>query len=68
MVVDGLDRGDRVDADAFVGDVQADVGDAEACGCWDAEADEVVADVGRVGDLRSDLQVCCFGAVEQRGA
>ncbi len=53
-MVDGLDGGDGVELDAFVSGVQAGVGDAEPGGGGDAETREVVADVGRAGDLGFD--------------
>jgi hypothetical protein len=53
LLVGGLDERDRVDADAFVGAVQALVFDAESCGCLDAETCQVVPDVRWPGDL------CC---------
>ena len=52
LVVSGLDERDRVQADALVGAVQPLVLDAEPGGGRDAEPGEVVADVGRPGDLR----------------
>ena len=46
-VVDGLDCGDGVEANAFVGGVQADVVDAKSGGGGDSQSCEVVADVRR---------------------
>ena len=67
-VVGGLDSGDGVDADAFVGAVQAEVVDAETGGGGDAQPGEVVADVGRSGDLRRHLDPNHPGGVDDGGA
>ena len=55
-MIDGLDRRDRIQPDPFVGAVQSLVVDAEPGGGRDAEPGEVVADVGRPGDLRRRAQ------------
>ncbi|MGH3911954.1 MAG: hypothetical protein ACRDTC_00880 [Pseudonocardiaceae bacterium] len=60
--------GDGVELDAFVGGVQAGVGDAEAGGGGDAESGEVVADVGRSGDLGFDVHAEGVRGIQQGGA
>jgi hypothetical protein len=53
LVVCGLHNGDRVEADALVGAVQSLVAHAEPGHGRDAQAGQVVTDVGQPRDLRS---------------
>lgn len=53
---------------ALVGSVQAEVADAESRGGGDAEVCQVVADVGRGGDLGLHLEADCLGGVEEGDA
>jgi hypothetical protein len=51
-VVGGLDRRDRVQADAFIDSMQPFVNDTKTRGGGDIQAREIVADVGHTGNLR----------------
>jgi hypothetical protein len=64
-VVDGLHGGDGVQPDAFVGAVQADVIDAEPGSGSNAQAREVVADIGRPGNLGLQRNPAFLGGVEE---
>jgi len=62
-----LDHGYGVDAEAFVGGVQAGEGDAEPSGDGNAEAGEIITDVGWVGDLGFGVDAEGVGGLDHRG-
>jgi hypothetical protein len=66
VVVGGLHGRDGVQPDAFVGAVQPDVIDTEPGSGSDSQAREVVADVGRTGNLYLFEEVC-GGALAKDG-
>src|SRR5215472_2359741 len=67
LVVGGLDGRDRINADSFVGGMQALICNAESGGRLNAETAEVVPDVRRSGDLRRGRQADLVRGGEQCG-
>lgn len=65
-MVDGLDGGNAVDAEAFVGGVQAGVGDSEAGGSGDTKTGEVVANIGWAGNSGFSVEIEGVCGFEQR--